>query len=253
MSQKGEKEKGNQKYSPDDYYDDRLSRDSQLDNNLKSLVSSRPISATFGHLSTDLDTVSGEEDDTHIVDEFYEEVSGIDADKQFSDKPPLENDKSADNLTSEEMGAMMGDWKEGDISLPDQGNKRQASSSPGQAVSDTSVLSVDMPVRHDPRNGELPCVCCKMKRKTESLFTTCQVSYISPHSTYFTTSDIPHIARIPHITFNFFSHTYCKDESTSYVFYVECLHTYSIYRLQHRFPGDRSPRARASRTARYSA
>ncbi len=146
MSQKGEKEKGSSKQSPDDYYDDRLSRDSQLDDNLKSLVSSRPGSATFGHLSTDLDTVSGEEDDTHVADEFYEELNDQGSDKRNSDKGAPTAD---DVLSPEEMGAMMDDWKETDISLPDQGNKRQASSSPGQAVSDTSVLSVDLPVRHD--------------------------------------------------------------------------------------------------------
>jgi hypothetical protein len=70
MSKKGEKEKGSGRQISYEYYDDRLSRDSQLDDNLKSLVSSRPASTTFGHLSTDLDTVSGEEDDTHIEDEF---------------------------------------------------------------------------------------------------------------------------------------------------------------------------------------
>jgi hypothetical protein len=67
---KGEKEKGTGKQSQDEYYNDRLSRDSQLDANLKSLVSSRPASSIFGHLSTDQDTISGEEDDTNIVDEF---------------------------------------------------------------------------------------------------------------------------------------------------------------------------------------
>jgi hypothetical protein len=66
MSQKSEKEKNTGKQTVDEYYDDRLSRDSQLDDNLKSLVSSRPPSAAFGHLSTDLDTVSGEDDDTQI-------------------------------------------------------------------------------------------------------------------------------------------------------------------------------------------
>jgi hypothetical protein len=71
MSQNSEKEKNTGKQTADEYYDDRLSRDSQLDDNLKSLVSSRPPSAAFGHLSTDLDTVSGEDDDTQIEDEFY--------------------------------------------------------------------------------------------------------------------------------------------------------------------------------------
>jgi hypothetical protein len=75
MSQKGEKEKSSSKQTPDNYYDDRMSRDSQLCDNLKCLVSSQPVSTTLGHLSTDLDTVSAEGDDTQVVDEFYEEVS----------------------------------------------------------------------------------------------------------------------------------------------------------------------------------
>jgi hypothetical protein len=50
------------------------------------------------------------------------------------------------------MGAMMGDWKDTDIPSPEVGaQKRQASSSPGQHASDASLLSVDMPVRHDPK------------------------------------------------------------------------------------------------------
>jgi hypothetical protein len=81
MSDKGEKEKKPGKQTSDEYYDDRLSRDSQLDENLKSLVSSRPASTTFGHLSTDLDTVSGEEDDTHLVDEFCGEEYGSTGDE----------------------------------------------------------------------------------------------------------------------------------------------------------------------------
>jgi hypothetical protein len=82
MSQKGEKEKNTSKQAADEYYDDRLSRDSQLDDNLKSLVSSRPPSEAYGHLSTDLDTVSGEDDDTQIEDEFY----GGTADNNIEDK-----------------------------------------------------------------------------------------------------------------------------------------------------------------------
>ncbi len=46
----------------------------------------------------------------------------------------------------------MGDWQDSDIPSPNQGpHKRQASSSPGQGVSDASLLSVDIPVRHDPK------------------------------------------------------------------------------------------------------
>jgi hypothetical protein len=151
MSQKGEKEKGSSRQTTDEYYDDRLSRDSQLDDNLKSLVSSRPAGTTFGHLSTDLDTVSGEEDDTHLEDEFCGEGYGDSGDTREDDNP-TSADKSIDILTSEEMGAMMGDWKDTDIPLPHTGpQKRQASSSPGQGVSEASLLSVDIPVRHNPK------------------------------------------------------------------------------------------------------
>jgi hypothetical protein len=154
MSQKGEKEKGTVKQTSDDYYDDRLSRDSQLDDNLKSLVSSRPASAAYGHLSTDLDTVSGEDDDTHIEDEFYDEATSMGTEDKEKDVPPLTNktDKLADTLTPEDMGVLMGDWQDSDIPSPDQGpHKRQASSSPGQGASDASLLSIDVPVRHDPK------------------------------------------------------------------------------------------------------
>jgi hypothetical protein len=153
MSQKGEKVKSTDKLVTDEYYDDRLSRDSQLDDNLKSLVSSRPPSAAYGHLSTDLDTVSGE-DDTQIEDEFYGGTSEDTAeDKDKSSLPPRNNStKSTDFMTADEMGAMMGDWQDSDIPSPNQGpQKRQATSSPGQGASDTSLLSVDVPVRHDPK------------------------------------------------------------------------------------------------------
>jgi hypothetical protein len=143
MSQRGEKGKSTDKLATDEYYDDRLSRDSQLDDNLKSLVSSRPPSAAYGHLSTDLDTVSGEDDDTQIEDEFYGGTSEVTAeDKDKSSLPPMDNsNKSLDVMTADEMGAMMGDWQDTDIPSPHQGpQKRQATSSPGQGASDTSLL-----------------------------------------------------------------------------------------------------------------
>jgi hypothetical protein len=54
MSQKGEEEKEKISQLPDYYYDNRLSRESQLDENLKSLVRSRPVSQTFNQMSTHL-------------------------------------------------------------------------------------------------------------------------------------------------------------------------------------------------------
>jgi hypothetical protein len=151
MSLKGEKEKTNSKQTTDEYYDDRLSRDSQLDDNLKSLVSSRPPSAAYGHLSTDLDTVSGEDDDSQIEDEFYSGVADNSTEAKDNSAPPPA-DKSGVSMTPEEMGELMGDWNDTDIPSPSQGpQKRQATSSPGQVHSDTSLLSVDVPVRHDPK------------------------------------------------------------------------------------------------------
>jgi hypothetical protein len=149
MSRKSEKEDSTGKPVTDEYYDDRLSRDSQLDDNLKSLVSSRPPSATFGHLSTDLDTVSGEDDDTQVEDEFYDGANDSDQGRNDNDPPP---DDASGTLTAEEMGALMGDWNDTDIPSPSHGpQKRQATSSPGQDASDASLLSVDVPVRHDPK------------------------------------------------------------------------------------------------------
>jgi hypothetical protein len=71
-------------------YDDRLSRDSQLDDNLKSLVSSHQVSAPIGHLSTVLDTASGEEEVSQLVDEFYKEVRDNSAGGTHqTDNPPI--------------------------------------------------------------------------------------------------------------------------------------------------------------------
>ncbi len=85
------------------------------------------------------------------MDKFCGEDFGSTGDGDNNDNPSSV-DKSGDNLTSDEMGAMMGDWKDTDIPSPEAGaQKRQASSSPGQYASDASLLSVDMPVRHDPK------------------------------------------------------------------------------------------------------
>ncbi len=50
----------------------------------------------------------------------------------------------------------MGDWNENDISSPMQTKKWQASSSPGQAISDNSLLSSGVPViANDPNRHAL--------------------------------------------------------------------------------------------------
>jgi hypothetical protein len=95
--------------------------------------------------------VSGEDDDTQIEDEFYGGAADNNTEDKDNNVPPLA-DKSDDILSPDEMGALMGDWNDSDIPSPSQGpQKRQASSSPGQVASDASLLSVDVPVRHDPK------------------------------------------------------------------------------------------------------
>jgi hypothetical protein len=71
-SPRGEKEKNPEKQKSDDYYDDRLSRDSQLDSHLKELVSD-------GRETTDMGGLVGgsfvpQEDDDQLADEFYEDA-----------------------------------------------------------------------------------------------------------------------------------------------------------------------------------
>jgi hypothetical protein len=56
----------------DDYYDDRLSRDSQLDTHLKELVSDRVDSGEFGSRAASVFTAHEEEDSSHL-DKFYGE------------------------------------------------------------------------------------------------------------------------------------------------------------------------------------
>jgi hypothetical protein len=95
--------------------------------------------------------VSGEEEDVNIEDEFCREDYSSAGDVKDNSNTASAG-KSTDILTPEEMGEMMGDWKDSDIPSPTLvAQKRQASSSPGQEVSDASLLSVDIPVRHDPK------------------------------------------------------------------------------------------------------
>jgi hypothetical protein len=65
-SPRGEKEKNSEKQRSDNYYDDRLSRDSQLDSHLKELVSDGKENTDMGGL------VAGsfvpQEDDAQLAD-----------------------------------------------------------------------------------------------------------------------------------------------------------------------------------------
>ncbi len=74
---RGEKEKCSDKQRSDDYYDDRLSRDSQLDPHLKELVSDSAECSDFGGISAGLFSAH-EEEDSVVEDEFYEETREAD-------------------------------------------------------------------------------------------------------------------------------------------------------------------------------
>jgi hypothetical protein len=104
-SPRGEKEKNPEKPKSDDYYDDRLSRDSQLDSHLKELVSDTQNAANLDDFVTgDYDEQETEEQE--VTDEFYEET----------DEATVETDQPGDiNLagdvyTPAAIEEMLGDW-----------------------------------------------------------------------------------------------------------------------------------------------
>jgi hypothetical protein len=69
-SPRGEKEKNPNRAKSDDYYDDRLSRDSQLDSHLKELVSDAQDGGEMGGLVAGMYV---EQETDEVADEFYAE------------------------------------------------------------------------------------------------------------------------------------------------------------------------------------
>jgi hypothetical protein len=104
-SPRGEKEKYPDKNKSDDYYDDRLSRDSQLDSHLKELVSDVQESGDMGGFVTGAyDEQEG--DDQEVTDEFYDEADKTNA---VMDQPADIN-LAGDIYTPAAIEEMLGDW-----------------------------------------------------------------------------------------------------------------------------------------------
>jgi hypothetical protein len=111
-SPRGEKEKIPDKPKSDDYYDDRLSRDSQLDSHLKELVSDGQDNGEMGGLVGGV--YVGQEADEQVADEFYEEA---DKNSEVPDQPADIN-IAGEIYTSAAIEEMLGDWGADQISPP---------------------------------------------------------------------------------------------------------------------------------------
>jgi hypothetical protein len=150
-SLRGEKEKGIDKQESDDYYDDRLTRDSQLDSHLKELRSGGVDCGEFGGISAGLFSANEDEDSVRVDDEFYEETDEND------DQPdqPAETCIVGEIISSAEMEEMLGGWGAGDIPSPPQANPAKLSTLPGQNASTvSSELLIDIPPRYVTRPQE---------------------------------------------------------------------------------------------------
>ncbi len=124
-SHKGEKEKYTDKQKSDDYYDDRLSRDSQLDTHLKQLVSDGRESTEEGGLHGG---VFVPEEEGRLADEFYEETGDI--------QKTADTNIAGEIYTPAALKEMLGDWEE-EISPPTKPDQPRGQS-PGQNASRVS-------------------------------------------------------------------------------------------------------------------
>jgi hypothetical protein len=136
-SPRGEKEKYPDKNKSDDYYDDRLSRDSQLDSHLKELVSDVQESGDMGDFVTG-DYDEQEEDDREVVDEFYDEA----------DKTTTATDEQAginlagDIYTPAAIEEMLGDWGADQTTPPQQGQPARLAGQAANTVSTELLINI---------------------------------------------------------------------------------------------------------------
>lgn len=99
-----EKEEGSDKQKSD-YYDDRLSRDSQLDSHLKEFVSDGVECGEFGGISAGLFSAH-EEDHSAVEDEFYEETE----ETEDQVNQPAETCIAGEIISPAKMEEMLGGW-----------------------------------------------------------------------------------------------------------------------------------------------
>jgi hypothetical protein len=142
-SPRGEKEKNPDRQKSDDYYDDRLSRDSQLDSHLKELVSDGIESTEMGRLVSR--GFVPQEEDEQVADEFYE-----DADEgQDSGNQPADINIAGEIYTTAALKEMLGDWEGEDGSPPAKADQPRTNS-PGQnASSVSSELLINISDRYE--------------------------------------------------------------------------------------------------------
>ncbi len=113
-SPRGEKEKNPDRAKSDDYYDDRLSRDSQLDSHLKELVSEAQDGGGMGGLVAGMYV---EQETDEVTDEFYAE-----ADKETEDQSADIN-IAGEIYTPAAIEEMLGNWVTDQTSPPTKGDQ----------------------------------------------------------------------------------------------------------------------------------
>jgi hypothetical protein len=145
-SPRGEKEKNPDKPKSDDYYDDRLSRDSQLDSHLKELVSDTQVTADLEDFVTgDYDEQETEEQE--VTDEFYDETDDTNAE---TDQPGDIN-LAGDVYTPAAIEEMLGDWGADQISPPQLRPATATASQNASSVSSELLINIS-----DKHEGERP-------------------------------------------------------------------------------------------------
>jgi hypothetical protein len=126
-SPRGEKEKNPDR--TDDYYDDRLSRDSQLDSHLKELVSDGQDNGEMGGLVAGMYV---EKETDEVADEFYAE-----ADKDTEDQSADIN-LAGDIYTPAAIEEMLGDWVTDQTSPPARVDQPKSAAPLNQKASSVS-------------------------------------------------------------------------------------------------------------------
>jgi hypothetical protein len=136
-SPRGEKEKNPDKNKSDDYYDDRLSRDSQLDSHLKELVSDVQESGDMGGFVTGA-YAEQEGDDQEVTDEFYDEADKTSA---VTDQPADIN-LAGDIFNPAAIEEMMGDWGADQTSPPQHGPPATLAGQNASSVSSELLINI---------------------------------------------------------------------------------------------------------------
>jgi hypothetical protein len=142
-SPRGEKEKHPYKPKSDDYYDDRLSRDSQLDSHLKELVSDGQDNGEMGGLV--VGAYVEQETDNQGADEFYDEAE---KDSEVVDQPADIN-LAGDIYTPAATEEMLGDWGTDETLPPKADQPRQATLACQNASSVSSELLINISDRYE--------------------------------------------------------------------------------------------------------